>query len=60
MASGHVRCSPAVGQVLVQIPLCFPVEGYLLRVEFVGRELDFNKEEAVLSVYNEEVWWLWL
>ena len=37
-----------------------PVEGYLLLVEFIARELSFNKKESILSVYDEKVWRLWV
>jgi hypothetical protein len=53
-----MRRSPALGHVLVQVALYPPVEGYLLLIKPIARELDFNKKESILSVYNEKVWGL--
>jgi len=55
VAFGHMRRSP-VGHVLVQITLYPAVETFLLLVEFVARELDFNKKETILFIYNKKVW----
>jgi hypothetical protein len=53
---GQTPRSPTLRHIPIQISLYPLVESYLLLVELVGREFDFNKKEPIPSVYNEEVW----
>lgn len=55
MTIGQVWRSSALRHVLIEISLNPAIEGYLLRIEPIGGELDFNEEEALVSVYDEKV-----